>query len=62
MLPELLKEHAGKYAAVIDDSVEIDEDKSRLLKTVIEKYGYKTMYVSKITEEESVVFVPSPQI
>jgi len=62
LLPELLIEHAGKYAAIIDDYVEIDEDKNRLLKTVIEKYGYKTMYVGKISREERIVFVPSPQL
>ncbi len=62
LLPELLKEHAGKYAAIIDDVVEIDEDKNRLLKTVIGKYGYKTMYLGKISREERVVFIPSPQL
>jgi hypothetical protein len=60
LLPELLREHAGKYAVILDDSVEIDQDKNRLLKTVIKKYGYKTMYLGKISTEERTVFVPTP--
>lgn len=62
LLPELLKEHEGKYAAVVDDQVEIHEDKYKLFKIVLEKYGYKTMYVNKITREKRVIRLRSPRI
>jgi len=62
LLPELLKEHEGEYAAVVDDQVEIHEDKYKLFKIVLEKYGYKTMYVNKITREKRVIRLRSPRI
>jgi len=62
ILPELLKEHKGKFAAVIDDHVEIHEDETQLLEMVIEKYGYKTMYVDRISLEKRVVRMRSPRI
>jgi hypothetical protein len=62
LLPELLKAHEGKYVAVINGFIEIHQDKQTLLKTVIEKYGYHTMYLSLITKEEKVVRMRSPRI
>jgi hypothetical protein len=62
ILPELLKEHEGKFAAVVDDHVEIHEDETQLLKMVIEKYGYKTMYVDRISLEKRAVRMRSPRI
>lgn len=62
LLPELLKKHKGKYAAVIDNSVEIHEDKETLIKIVLEKYGYRSMYMGEITTEERVVRRRSPRI
>jgi len=62
LLPNLLKEHKGKYAAVIDDFVEIHEDKETLIKIVLEKYGYRSMYMGEITTEQRVVRLRSPRI
>lgn len=62
LLPELLKKYAGQYAAVVDDFVEIHEDKEILLKMVIEKYGYRSIYLGQITREPRVVRMRSPRI
>jgi len=62
LLPELLKEHKGKYAAVIGDFVEIHEDEEALIKIVLEKYGYRSMYMGEITTEKRVVRMRSPRM
>lgn len=62
LLPQLLKEHQGKYAVIIDDHVEIDEDEERLFKTAVEEYGYRTMYIGQIIREKKIVRMRSPRI
>ena len=62
LLPILLKEHKGKYAAVGANFVEIHENKYELFKIVLKKYGYKTIYLNEITFENKAVRFHSPRI
>lgn len=62
LLPELLKKYEGQYVALVDNFVEIHEDKENLLKMVIEKYGYRSMYLGQITRKQRVVRMRSPRI
>ena len=62
LLPELMKEHEDRYAAVVDDIIEIHDDKSALLDMVIAKYGYRSMYVGRISNEPRVVRTRSPRL
>lgn len=51
-LPELLKEHRGKYACSIEGRIEIGENKKELLKRVIKRVGFTSMYIAKIEEDK----------
>lgn len=62
LLPALLNDHEGKYAAIIDDHVEINDNEEKLFKAVMEQYGYKSMYIGQITREQKVAKMRSPRI
>ena len=63
LLPELIEQHNGKYVVIINDNVEIGNDEDLLLKRVIDKYGYQTMYLSKITgDEQPAMRLRSPKL
>lgn len=59
-LPELLKEYAGQYVAIIDKVV-VDSDPafSSLSKRVYEKHGVRDILMTLVEEEERVISIPS---
>ena len=50
-LPELLKEHKGKYAVAVKDTISIGENREDLFKKIVKKYGNVTMYIGEIVSE-----------
>ncbi|HKJ69619.1 MAG TPA: hypothetical protein VKA68_16805 [bacterium] len=62
LLPNLLDEHQDKYVAIVEDTYEINENKTELINSVIDKYGYKSMYIEKIAEELEVIKLRSPKL
>ena len=55
LLPDLIRDHKRKYVAIVNDNVEIDSDKDVLLDRVIQKYGYVSMYLDKISDKQKVI-------
>lgn len=55
LLPELLKKHEGKFAAVVNGDLEIDDNEEGLLDHVAEKYGDVSMYLGRISQEEKAI-------
>lgn len=59
----LIEEYEGSYVAVVDKKiVDNDMNKFHLLDRIYEKYGYRTVYVEKVTREKKVAKLPSPHI
>ena len=54
-LPELLEKHRGKYACAIEGRIEIGDNKEELLKKVIKKIGFISMYIAKIGDEKRTI-------
>ncbi|GFP43604.1 hypothetical protein HKBW3C_02734, partial [Candidatus Hakubella thermalkaliphila] len=51
----------NKYVAILDNKiVDSDEDFSSLAKRVYAKFGYRAIYMPKVTREEEVIHIPSP--
>ncbi|MBI1914403.1 MAG: hypothetical protein HYS12_06640 [Planctomycetes bacterium] len=60
LLPELLKTHKGKYAAIHEEQcVDSDEDQITLALRVYARYGYIPIHVGLVAEEQPVVRIPS---
>ena len=51
-LPELIVEHEGKYAAIIDDDIIIDEKEEAVFEKTTKEYGDITMYIGEIVDEK----------
>jgi len=62
LLPELLKTHKGKYVAIVNDNVEVGEDRETLLDIVYEKYGSQTMYLGEVSEKKRTVRITRPKL
>ena len=55
LLPDLLKKHKGKYAAIAEGKLEIGDDKTELRNRIVDKYGPVSMYLSQITRGKRVI-------
>ncbi|MCH8018309.1 hypothetical protein IH785_00520 [candidate division KSB1 bacterium] len=55
LLQDLIRDHKGKYVAIVNGNVEIDSDKDVLLERVIQKHGYVSMYFDKISDKQKVI-------
>ena len=51
-LPELIVEHEGKYAAIIDDDIIIDEKEEAVFEKTTKRYGDITIYIGEIVDEK----------
>jgi hypothetical protein len=53
----------GKFIAVLDGKlVDCDEDDRKLAKRVYDCYGYRPIYIGKVTEKRRIVDLPSPEL
>ncbi|MBT9167243.1 MAG: hypothetical protein DDT19_00568 [Syntrophomonadaceae bacterium] len=58
---EIVADYDNKYVAILDNKiVDSDEDFSSLAKRVYAKFGYRAIYMPKVTREEEVIHIPSP--
>lgn len=58
---EFLEEYENKFIAIINNKiVDFDEDFSALAERVFGKYGYKDVYIPKVTRETQVFKIPTP--
>jgi len=59
----LLKKYKGKYIAILNNKiVGFDKDFSKLAERIYKKFGYQTIFMPFVTEQERVVRIPSPRI
>ncbi len=60
---EIEKNYMGKFIAIIDDKVvDFSEDFSELSKKVYKKYGYKTIFMTYVSEKDQIIKAPSPRV
>ena len=53
----------GKFIAVLDGKlVGCDEDDSKLAKRIYDTYGYRPIYIDKVTETRRTIEFPSPEL
>lgn len=62
LLPMLSRKHAGKYVAVGDDFVEINENEDELFDIVLKKHGYRTIYLNQIVTTNKGFKLRGPRI
>ena len=56
-----VKEYENKFIAIMNDRVvDSDDDFSALAERVYEKYGYRSIYMPKVTKEAEVAHMPTP--
>ena len=57
----LVKDYKNKFIAIVDNEVvDFDEDFSGLAERVYKKYGYRSIYMPKVTREPEVAHIPTP--
>jgi hypothetical protein len=61
-LPNMLEKYEGKYAAFINNDIEIDDSEERLVLKIIQKHGNIPFYLDKVTAEENDIPIMSPKI
>jgi hypothetical protein len=60
---EIEKNYIGKFIAIIDARiVDVDKDFSELSKKVYKRYGYKTIFMTYVSEKDQIVKAPSPRV
>ena len=60
---EIEKNYIGKFIAIIDDKVaDFSEDFSKLSKKVYKKYGYKTIFMTYVSEKDQIIKAPSTRV
>lgn len=58
---ELLKEYENKFIAIVNNEVvDSDEDFPALAKRVYKKFGYKDIFMPKLTKEREILHIPTP--
>lgn len=59
----LLKKYKGKYIAILNNKiVGSDKDFSELAERIYKKFGYQTIFMPFVMEQERVIRIPSPRI
>lgn len=59
----LLKKYKGKYIAILNNKiVGSDKDFSELAERIYKKFGYQTIFMPFVMEQERIVRIPSPRI
>jgi len=55
--------YKGKFIAVLGGKiVDVDDDDCRLAKRVYDRFGYRPVYIGKVTETRRIVEIPSPML
>ncbi len=63
LLPELLKEHRGKWVAIVDEKVaDVGPDFSSVIQRVRARFGKRSVCVQEVLETPRVYSLPSPHI
>jgi hypothetical protein len=63
LLPELLKEHRGKWVAIVDEKVaDVGPDFSSVIQRIRARFGKRPVCVQEVLETPRVYNLPSPHI
>ena len=63
MQNELLKTHKGQFVAILNNQVvDADAEIGTLARRVYDRFGYRPIYMQKVTEQPRVVRILSPRV
>ena len=63
MRSELLKTHQGQFVAILNDQVvDTDAEIGTLARRVYTRFGYRPIYMQKVTEQPRVARIFSPRV